>query len=117
MPQAIPNPETLREACQVVIGQNTAMRYIPSIFIRETQNGYVDNLVAVCEKLIYSSSALRAMEEAVQKYGPILTLEDLTLYSENGGSWEISDDARERAKATVETLDKLFGPTRWGSRP
>ena len=115
MTKAVPNPETLREACQEVIGQNVKLKYIPRIFISETQNGYADNLPAVCEKLVASPTALQALEEAIQKYGPVLTLEDLILYSEHGGAWELSDDAREQAKATVDTLDKLFGSARWGT--
>ena len=116
MGQEIPNSETLSEACQEIIEQNKSVGYIPTLFISETENGHANNLVAVCHKVIYSPTALEQLEKAVQRYRRVLSLEDLICYSTHSATWGISDDARERAKATVETLDQIFGSPRWTPR-
>jgi hypothetical protein len=77
MPAQLPSPKSLADAVREVIRQNKELGYQPNRFIGATQEGYSPNLRQVCIDLMYGGDALQALEDALERYPTLLTLEDL----------------------------------------
>ena len=113
MTTQLPSPGTLKEAVQAVIEQNKSVGYKPVYFISATGEGYAPNLVQACTKLIYSDSAVEALQSAVSKYCIVITLEDFIIRSEYGREWGFDEESVRRAEATVQLLDQISRCQRW----
>ena len=113
MTTQLPSPKTLKEAVQAVIEQNQSVGYRPGYFISATQEGYADNLIQVCTNLIYSDTAVEALQSAVSRYSIVITLEDFIVRSEHGRGWGFDEESVRQAEATVQLLDQQFGCQRW----
>ena len=113
----IPTPVTLRDAVQEVISQNVSINYQPSRFIQETQDGYAENLVEVCNRLVQKGETFEALSPQVIRHPETLTLEDLIVHSPHGKGWDLDESTVEISVALVEAWDKEVGRQRWICMP
>jgi len=87
---------TLREACNKVIAQNESLGYHPEIFIFQTKRGEVVDLEYRVKNFIKSKKAIDFVQNAIKKYGKILTIEDLIVKDVEGLGF--SEEIRNKAK-------------------
>ena len=113
MPAQLPSPKSLADAVREVIRQNKELGYQPNRFIGATQEGYSPNLRQVCIDLMYGGDALQALEDALERYPTLLTLEGLVARSQFGSEWEFDKDVFEQAEARVQYFDERVGNRRW----
>ena len=96
-----------------VISQNVSIHYRPIRFIQVTQEGYADNLVEVCNRLIQKGETFDALSPQVISCPETLTLEDLIIHSPHGKEWGLDESTVEVAAARAEAWDKEVGRQRW----
>ena len=111
MTRKLERPADLREAVRKVISDNKATGYNPIRFIQITGNGDVPELLPVCRQLLKSDTAFEALDEALQKHGSLLTIEDYVMRW--GQQLGFDDEYVEIAKASSETFDKIAGCRRF----
>jgi len=94
---------TLKEACKKVIGQNKSMGCHPEIFIFQTKGCGAIDLNYKVSNLVKSQTAFNAVIEAIEKYGDILTIEDLIVENEDG--FGLPQDIINKAKQNAEAFE------------
>ena len=107
MTRKLERPADLREAVRKVIRDNKAEGYNPIRFIQITGNGDKPELLSVCQQLLRSDTAFEAMDNALQEYDSLLTIEDFVVYW--GIELGFEDEDLEIANASSETFDKIVG--------
>jgi|GEM_PF-4067155 len=86
----------LRQAVGIVIEQNKSKRFVPIRFIEITANGDHPDLVNIISTLILKSELLEYLEQQIDKYGEVLTVEDLVSLKDDG--FGLSKEVIKRAK-------------------
>lgn len=94
---------TLKEATKKVIEQNESKGYHPEIFIFQTKRGEVEDLSFRISNFIQSKTAIDAVLKAIEKYGDILTIEDLVTKDKNG--FGLPSDVIDRAKQNAKGFE------------
>ena len=113
MARRLPNVRSLCAAVSEVIRSNRRDGYNPTRFIGITQDGTAPNLLAVCRKLIMSPETLEWLENGLDKFPQILTLEDFV--SRFGADWGFDEAAIETARARAQRFDDVAGAVRYTS--
>lgn len=93
-------PKTLKEAVYFVIKQNKEVGYILHRFISITKDGNAEDLEHKIRKLVLKSKLTQFIEKAIDKYGEVLTIEDLITLKDN--HFGFSQDVILQAKARSE---------------
>jgi transposase len=92
---------TLREAVIKVIEQNELMGYHPEIFIFQAKRGEAKDLSWRVGNFVMSETAMEAVLGAIEKYGDILTIEDLIV--EDRDSFGLPQETIVKAKENFES--------------
>lgn len=108
-PRTMPAPTNLADAVRIVIASNKADGYPPRRFISATKDGYAVGLQMICERLISKGETLEWLENALQRYPMLLTLEDLVARYGLGMSENTLRSASDRAAY----FDRLVGRRRY----
>jgi hypothetical protein len=103
---------TLHEAVKLVIKQNKSRGCVPTRFITMTQDGNAENLEEIISKLVLKKELLEYLEKGIQKYGNLLSIEDLIANKDDG--FNLSKDVIREANARAEWFDRLRGTNQFG---
>lgn len=95
----------LKEAVKKVITQNISIGYTPNRFISITKNGDAENLGEIISNLVLKKELLEELERAIEKYGNVLTIEDMIVREQD--YFGLSEHVVTQAKARSEWFDKL----------
>ena len=104
----IPNVNSLREAVQYVIKNNSDAGYRPTYFIQDTSCPDRE-LPWRCIKLIHSQNALISVYSALERFPEMITLEDFV--ARYGEDWNLPPDTISIAQESVDTFNQ-----RWPNR-
>ena len=86
--RSMPQAHGLREAVQLVISSNKSDGYPPARFIQATEEGYADDLLERCTKLIEKGETLEYLESAFLRFPSLLTLETSSHALESVGAFQ-----------------------------
>ncbi len=107
----MPHAHNLREAVQLVIASNRSDGYPPTRFIQVTEEGYADDLLERCTRLIEKGETLEYLDSAFQRFPTLLTLEDFV--SRFGTDWGFPSTAIAAAQDRAAYFDQLVGGPRY----
>lgn len=94
-----------------MIDSNRADGYPPNRFVTATQEGFAQNLLAVCSRLINNDENLEWLENALQSHPSLLTLEDLVCVY--GFDWGFDHATIQQASGRAAYFNQLTGHTRY----
>lgn len=94
---------TLRQAVELIIEQNKSLKYVPTYFIRITADKDDFQLSEAIRGLILKPELLEDLEKKINKYGSILTIEDLVVFKDDHFSF--ADDVVMEAKKRSESFN------------
>lgn len=94
---------TLKQAVKEVIRQNELLGFHPEIFIFQTKRGEASDLDYRVSNFIKSQSAIDAVIKAIEKYGGVLTIEDLIVKNETG--FGLPQNIIHKAKQNAEGFE------------
>jgi hypothetical protein len=107
----LPQADNPQQAVRLVIASNRSDGYTPTRFIQVTEDGYADDLLDRCAKLIEKGETLEYLASALQRYPTLLTLEDFV--ARFGAGWGLPDTTLEAAKARESYFDQLANGPRY----
>lgn len=77
-----------------------------------TQQGNAEDLEEIITKLVLKKELLEYLEESIEKYGNLLSIEDLIANKDDG--FNLSKEVIREANARAEWFDRLRGTKQFG---
>jgi len=96
---------TLSEAVRIVIEQNKSLGCIPTRFMTMTQMGNAVDLREVIIHLVMKRELLETLENAIERYGNLVAIEDLIAYKNDG--FNLPEEVVGEARARSQWFDQL----------
>ena len=96
---------SLSQAVKLVIEQNKSIKYNPKEFRKMTQEGNAENLGKIITNLVLKKELLEELEKAIEKYGNLLTIEDLIATKKDG--FGLSDEVIREAEGRSDWFTRL----------
>lgn len=89
----------LSQAVNMVIDQNKSLGFTPTRFIEMTGHGDHPDLDTIITNLVKKDDLLEFLEQQIEKFGEVLSIEDLITFAPDGFglSEEIIKKAREKS--------------------
>lgn len=110
-PRALPAPQNLEEAVELVIQYNKADGYNPTRFIALVRGRSGSALQRICDQLITNPETLAHIDKAFTPHPQLLTIEDFV--AEYGALWGFTPSTIESAQARTKYFNQLAGSTRY----